>query len=957
MNAIQRIWWSALVAICVVWALPGARTADAANSIQGLEVEELEDATVIRVLGSENPTYSSYRLRQPARLFVDFADASLEAQAERLELRDGVISSIALTEEADELVTVVRLTVTFETEALYEVSNDGSDLVVRIDASNRRQPSDAVASTSDAQSYLAELVQAQERIAALEEAAANARAQGNHDQAEVFQRQLAQEQAQRARLENDMRELSEQVETLSSDANALRAALAASEAERQALVADRQSLAVAADSEREQSAALQGDIDRLREREAQLDEQLRQLQSSQGASAEELESLEAQRDEARRQAESFRNTLDQMQAERQAQQARIDAQERELEELRSQRAEDQRAQAAPAPQAQPAAQAQPEPAAPASPSIRDIRFEQQADAYRVVIESDSPIEVETTTWEEGVATMILRDATLPLQLQRRLDTQAFAGPISSVAAYIDADDQARVAVELSGIAGDVVSTDGNITHWEFRAEQPQPTAARTTSQAQRPQAAASARPAGSVQQQVFGATPRRPRMPNRRITIELRGAPVANVLRLFAEEGNLNFVADSDVSGNVTVRLRSVPLDEAFVFILRSQELGWVQDGNIIRIARIETLMSEQNAYMESLAAEREAEEAIRRSAPLSVRIVPINFAEADDVASLLEPMLSERGSIAIDERTNSLILTDFPEHLAAAQELSSQLDSQTPQILIEARIVETNDNFVRQLGIQWGGDFVADQALGNSTGLLFPSTIGIAGASTDGSAPTAGTSSSPNFAVNLPAPVGTGAGGGVGFTFGSLSGAFNLNLRLTAAEATGSVKIVSAPRIMTLDNESASISSGVSIPISVVSAAGAQTVFFDAALSLDVTPRVTPDGNIFLEVNVNKSEPDFQNTGARGDPSIIRRQAQTQLLVRDGDTTVIGGIFQRNTGFSTSSVPYFSRIPIIGPLFRNSSRTDSRNEMLVFITPRIVNRDLSIDRIGGSMGTMPSRD
>ncbi|MCA9687783.1 MAG: type IV pilus secretin PilQ, partial [Myxococcales bacterium] len=189
---------------------------------------------------------------------------------------------------------------------------------------------------------------------------------------------------------------------------------------------------------------------------------------------------------------------------------------------------------------------------------------------------------------------------------------------------------------------------------------------------------------------------------------------------------------------------------------------------------------------------------------------------------------------------------------------LIGQLDNQTPQILIEARIVETNDQFRRQLGIQWGGDFVADQSLGNGTGLLFPSTIGIAGGATDGQTPTAGTSSQPNFAVNLPAPAGTGSGGAIGFTFGSLSGAFNLNLRLSAAETQGTAKIVSAPRIMTLDNTQASITSGVSIPVSVVSAAGAQTVFFDASLTLDVTPRVTRDGNIFLDLSITKNEPDF---------------------------------------------------------------------------------------------------
>lgn len=307
--------------------------------------------------------------------------------------------------------------------------------------------------------------------------------------------------------------------------------------------------------------------------------------------------------------------------------------------------------------------------------------------------------------------------------------------------------------------------------------------------------------------------------------------------------------------------------------------------------------------------------------------------------------VLSSRGSVSVDTRSNMLVVTDIYSHLETASALVGQLDLQTPQVLIEARIVETNDQFRRQLGIQWGGDYVADQSIGNSTGLLFPSTIGIAGGATDGSTPRAGGAASPNYAVNLPAPAGTNTGGALGFTFGSLSGSFNLNVRLSAAESEGSAKVVSAPRIMTLDNVPATITSGVSIPVSVVSAAGAQTQFVDASLTLAVTPRVTPDGNIFLQVSVSKNEPDFENTGSRGDPSIIRREAQTQLLVRDGDTTVIGGIFQRNTGFSSDSVPFLGALPIIGALFRNSSRTDVRNELLVFITPRIVNRDTSIDQ------------
>jgi type IV pilus assembly protein PilQ len=197
-----------------------------------------------------------------------------------------------------------------------------------------------------------------------------------------------------------------------------------------------------------------------------------------------------------------------------------------------------------------------------------------------------------------------------------------------------------------------------------------------------------------------------------------------------------------------------------------------------------------------------------------------------------------------------------------------------------------------------------------------------------------------PNFAVNLPAPIGTGSGGGLGFTFGSLGNSTNLSLRLSALETEGQIKIVSSPKILTLDNQSATISQGTSIPVSVVSAAGVQTQFINANLQLDVRPHVTQDGNVMLEINITKSEPDFENTGARGDPSILNRSARTQLLVNDGDTTVIGGIYNQTTGHSSNKVPFLGDIPILGFFFRDYSENELRSELLIFITPRIVNRE-----------------
>jgi type IV pilus assembly protein PilQ len=190
-----------------------------------------------------------------------------------------------------------------------------------------------------------------------------------------------------------------------------------------------------------------------------------------------------------------------------------------------------------------------------------------------------------------------------------------------------------------------------------------------------------------------------------------------------------------------------------------------------------------------------------------------------------------------------------------------------------------------------------------------------------------------------MPAPAGLNTGSAIGLTLGSVAGAFNLNLRLSAMESTGTIRIVSSPRITTMDNIDAVIEQGVSIPVSVVSAMGAQTQFVDAKLHLGVKPHVTNEGTVLLTVMVTNNQPDFANTGSNGNPSIQKKEAKTTMLVRDGDTAVIGGIYTRNSGLSYSKVPFFSDIPILGWFFRNRKENDNRTEMLIFLTPRIVNR------------------
>ena len=334
---------------------------------------------------------------------------------------------------------------------------------------------------------------------------------------------------------------------------------------------------------------------------------------------------------------------------------------------------------------------------------------------------------------------------------------------------------------------------------------------------------------------------------------------------------------------------------------------------------------------------------------PLETRLIPVSYAQAGELQPRATDLLSDRGKLSVDSRTNVIIARDTVSNLDQIEALIRNLDTQTPQVLIEGRIVEASSTYAREIGIQWGGDFSASAATANPTGLAFPSTVGVAGGATDnqtpvgGLSPVAGGRPNPNFAVNLPAAAGTGSGGALGITLGSIANNANLNLRLSAMEEEGTLRILSSPKILTLDNRQAHIEQGTLIPYSRVSAQGIQTAFKEAKLNLTVTPHVTADGSVLLKIKMTRDEPDFNNKGARGDPTILKREADTELLVADGHTAVIGGIYTRNHGTSYKKVPFFGDIPILGWLFKSRSDSDRRSEMLIFITPRIVNRAESI--------------
>lgn len=407
-----------------------------------------------------------------------------------------------------------------------------------------------------------------------------------------------------------------------------------------------------------------------------------------------------------------------------------------------------------------------------------------------------------------------------------------------------------------------------------------------------------------------------PKYIGRKISLDFQDADIANVVRLIADVSNLNVVLGEDVKGKVTLKLINVPWDQALDIILKMNNLGQIREGNIIRIATLANIARQQDE-------EAHAKETKIKAEDLQTRIIYVNYGKAGEIVESLKKLLSTRGDITVDARTNALIVKDIEKNIDEVARLVKSIDTQTPQVVIEARIVQVAPTFNRSLGIQWGA---STQTVSNGN------IIGLRGG---GGGPTAvfGTPD-PSFAVNLPAAQNFG---GLGFSFGRFTdNPINLDLRLSAGESQGLTRVVSTPKVSVLNNQEAKIEQGESIPFSTTSQAGTQTTFVDANLTLLVTPHISPDGGIIMKIRVSKNAPGETRLGASG-PSILKKEATTNVLVKDGETTVIGGIYETTKTDSISGIPYLMDIPIIGWLFKTTTKREDTSELLVFLTPRIV--------------------
>ncbi|MBT8144793.1 MAG: type IV pilus secretin PilQ family protein, partial [Gammaproteobacteria bacterium] len=507
------------------------------------------------------------------------------------------------------------------------------------------------------------------------------------------------------------------------------------------------------------------------------------------------------------------------------------------------------------------------------------------------------------------------DTALPAEFRRRMDVLDFATPVSTVDVS-EVNGNARLVVSANGAYEQIAYQSDDIFTVELKPFVP--SAADLFEQQQSKE------------------------YTGERLTLNFQDIETRAVLQLLADVSGKNIVVSDTVAGNVTLRLQNVPWDQALDIILETKGLDMRQRDTVILVAPAEEMATRERAELEKL---RQFEEL----APLRSEFIQVNYAKAAELRGLItsssggQSMLSERGSVAIDDRTNTLLVHDTAEKLADIRRLVQTLDIPVRQVLIESRIVVVNDDFSREIGVRAGYTAV-DQ--NSSDGLISVTGSGVGSDTIVGSALENLQSTGNPFPVTLPsiddrlainAPI-TGPIGRVALAI--LDSDYLLDLELAALQSEGRGEIVSTPRVITANQQEARIKQGVEIPFQQASSSGATTVQFkEAVLSLVVTPLITPDDRIIMDLNVSKDNVGAVVPTANGGsvPSIDTREVVTQVLVNDGETVVLGGIYETETRESEAKVPVLGDIPVLGGMFRSTQRVDNKAELLIFVTPRIL--------------------
>ncbi|SDZ13597.1 type IV pilus secretin PilQ [Pseudomonas sp. NFIX28] len=536
-------------------------------------------------------------------------------------------------------------------------------------------------------------------------------------------------------------------------------------------------------------------------------------------------------------------------------------------------------------------------AASAGRAIRSVDFQrgEQGEGNVLIDLSDSGMSPDIQE-RDGKLVLTFAKARLPEPLRVRLDVKDFATPVQFVSARADSG-KAVITIEPGGpFDYSTYQTDNKLT--------------------------VSVRPIASDDLPQRNAE--RSAYNGEKLSLNFQDIEVRSVLQLIADFTNLNLVASDTVQGGITLRLQNVPWDQALDLVLKTKGLDKRKVGNVLLVAPADEIAARERQELES-------QKQIADLEPLRRELLQVNYAKAAEIAKLFQSVTraedksDERGSITVDERTNNIIAYQTRERLDELRRIVSQLDIPVRQVMIEARIVEANVDYDKSLGVRWGGS-IQNQGNWNASGV----SNGANGSSTIG---TPGSTSSNSPFVDLGTTANTS---GLGIAF--ITDNVLLDLELTAMEKTGNGEIVSQPKVVTSDKETAKILKGTEIPYQEAASSGATSVSFkEASLSLEVTPQITPDNRIIMEVKVTKDEPDYLNK-VQDVPPIKKNEVNAKVLINDGETIVIGGVFSNTQSKVVDKVPFLGDVPYLGRLFRRDVVSEKKSELLVFLTPRIMN-------------------
>jgi type IV pilus assembly protein PilQ len=503
------------------------------------------------------------------------------------------------------------------------------------------------------------------------------------------------------------------------------------------------------------------------------------------------------------------------------------------------------------------------------------------------------------------------DTGIPAQLARTLDVTDFATPVTNIETRPDGRN-VRMTIATSGEFEHISYQVDDLYTVEFRALTRQEKEARLK------------------EQQVYEGD---------RLSLNFQDIEVRAVLQLLADFTGLNMVVSDTVSGRITLRLKNVPWDQAMDIILKTKGLSMRRNDNVVLVAPTEEIAAREKLELES-------QQQIAELAPLRSELIQVNYAKAADLAAILKSaenkLISERGSVSIDERTNTLLVQDTAVKLSEVRALVNELDVPVRQVMIESRIVIANNDFARDLGVKLGfgaagspGDYRYKVGGGLPGDIASPEVP-------DTSIEIPAGSGNQGLLVNLPQTLAAGSGGAINFLVAKM-GDFLLRLELTAMQQEGKGEIVSSPRVITSDQNTATIKQGVEIPYQEATSSGATSVSFkEAVLQLEVTPSITPDDRVIMDLKVNKDNPDFTRA-VLGVPPVDTREVETTVLVDNGETVVLGGVFERTKSKNKNSVPFFGDLPYVGFLFKQEQIQDENNELLIFVTPKILKDTLTL--------------